>query len=130
MSEPLDHRHTSDAFKDLVEVYRKEASDEFGDYADLAVANMVKSERIVGDALDALDERGTPLALSELRPVLDIISERQDRFGYPKQQVSHNVNHDLAGRLEAARKRSGLALPPAKPEVGLVNPAKKEPVAR
>lgn len=118
------------AFKDLVEVYRKEVQEEFLEYADLATANMIKGERIVSDSLDSVEDSEEPLALNQLRPVLDIIHERADRFGYPKQQVNHNVSHDLAGRLEAARKRSGLALPPAKPEAPLVEGAKKEPVAQ
>ena len=116
------------AFMDLVEVYRKEAQEDFNEYVDLATANLVKGERLIADSLDAAGDRDEPLALNELRPVLDIVSERQDRFGYPKQTVAHNVNHDLAGRLEAARKRSGLAL--AKPEAPPVKGVPKEPVAQ
>jgi hypothetical protein len=118
------------AFLDLVAVYRKVVKEELEEYVDLATANLIRGERIIGDSLEAASDREEPLSLVELRPVLDIVSERQDRFGYPKQQVNHNVSHDLAGRLEAARKRSGLALPPAKPEAPLVEGVKKEPVAQ
>lgn len=100
------------AFQNLIEVYRAEGAEEFAEYTDLATANMIRAEQMVADALEAASDRDTPLELSELRPLMDIISDRADRFGHPKQSVSHNVNHDLAGRLEAARRRSGLVLPP------------------
>lgn len=104
-------------FKDLIEVYRKQGLEDYGTYADMALENLVRGERLISDSLEAAGDRAEPLELTELRPVLDIVSERQDRFGYPKAAVNHNVNHDLAGRLEAARKRSGLALPAPKEPV-------------
>lgn len=103
------------SFQDLIEVYRKTGHDEFLEYSDLATANMIRGEFIVAEALEAVADRETPLSLGELRPVLDIISSRQDRFGFPKQAVNHNVNHDFAGRLQAARQRSGLASATARP---------------
>lgn len=107
----IDQLKVDPTFKDLIEVYRKEGSDQFNTYTDMAMENMVRGERLVADSLEAAGDRETALELSELRPVLDIVSQRQDRFGYPAQAVNHNVNHDLAGALEKARKRSGLALP-------------------
>lgn len=103
------------SFCDLIEVYRKAGHDEFLEYSDLATANMIRGEFIVAEALQEVADRETPLSLGELRPVLDIIASRQDRFGFPKQAVNHNVNHDFAGRLQAARQRSGLALASARP---------------
>lgn len=118
------------AFADLVEVYRKEINEDFNEYADLATANLVRGEMLIADALEHAMDKDEPLTLSELRPIVDIVEGRQDRFGFPKQTVNHNVSHDFAGKLEAARKRSGLAPPPAKPEAPLVEGVKKEPVAR
>lgn len=100
------------SFRDLVEVYRKEGSEEWLEYQSMATANMIRGEKLIADALEAASDSETPLSLGELRPVLDIVSDRQDRFGFPKHTVGHNVAHDLAGKLQAARLRSGLALPP------------------
>lgn len=103
------------SFQDLIEVYRKAGTDELLEYSDVATGNMIRGEMIVQDTLQDIIDREAPLTLTELRPVLDIIHARQDRFGYPKQAVNHNVNHDFAGRLQAARQRSGLALTSARP---------------
>lgn len=96
------------AFRDLVEVYRKANDTEFLEYQDLATANMIRAERLVEDSLESLGESPEPVPLGELRPLLDIISDRADRFGYPRRSTTVNVNLDFAGRLEQARRRSGL----------------------
>lgn len=112
------------SFQDLVEVYRKSAETEYLEYQDLATANMIKAERMVGDALENAEE--TPLTLGEVRPLLDIISDRADRFGYPKKTANLNLNVDFAGRLEKARQRSGLMLVESSPTPS----PDKEPAAR
>jgi hypothetical protein len=96
------------SFQALVEVYRREASDLRAEYADLATANMITSERLLGDSLESLAESGEALQLSEIRPLLDIIADRADRFGYPRKATNVNVNVDFAGKLESARRRAGL----------------------
>jgi hypothetical protein len=92
-------------FRDLVEVYRKEVRAEFNEYQDLATANMVLGERLINDTLSDLADREVPLALGEVRIVREIVADRQDRFGFPKQSVNHNVTHGFAERLAAARRR-------------------------
>jgi hypothetical protein len=103
------------SFQDLVEVYRKSGCQEFLEYSDLSVANMILGERLLNDSLHEIGERDHPLTLTEIRPILELVSARQDRFGFPKQAVNHNVNHDFAGRLQAARQRSGLTSASARP---------------
>lgn len=105
------------SFIDLIAVYRRASAETFAEYSDVAMGNLIKGERLIEEALEAVGERDEPLSLGELRPVADLVSDRADRFGYPKQAVNHNVSHDLAGRLEAARRRSGLVdvTPPCSP---------------
>lgn len=108
------------AFADLIAVYRKAGAAEFADFTDLALGNMVKAERLIEDTLEHLGEQDNPLELSQLKSLQDLISDRADRFGYPKTS-NHNVTSDLGGRLEAARRRSGLlidATPVAQPPGG------------
>jgi hypothetical protein len=101
---------TDPSFRDLVSVYRKANAETFHEYSDIAMGNLIRGERLIEDALEAAGEKEEPLELSQLRPVLDIVSDRSDRFGFPKQAVNHTVSHDLAGRLEKARRRSGLEI--------------------
>lgn len=96
------------SFRDLVEVYRRANAEVFAEYTDIAMSNLLRGERLLEDALEAAGEREEPLTLGELRPVLDLVSDRADRLGYPKHQVGHSVNHDLAARLEAGRRRAKL----------------------
>lgn len=112
-------------FLDLIEVYRKSDRQEFLEYQDIALGNMIRSERLLEDSLQHLADSEAPLALSEVRPLLEIISDRADRFGYPKKTANLNLNVDFAGQLSAARKRSGLVLE-ATP---LPAPASQEPVS-
>jgi hypothetical protein len=99
------------AFQDLIAVYAKAQTEAFAEYSDLAMGNMIRGERLIEDSLEAAGESAEPIPLAELRPVLDIVSDRADRFGYPKKATNVNVNLDFAGRLESARRRSGLAQP-------------------
>jgi hypothetical protein len=96
------------SFQDLVEVYRRDSASLRAEYADMATANMIRGERIIEDALEQLADASEPVSLANLRPVLDIVSDRADRFGYPKKATNVNINVDFAGKLEAARRRSGL----------------------
>ena len=74
---------------------------------ELAVSNMVKSERMIAEHLDKADEEGELLPLSQL----DTISQgRMDRFGYGKKQTNLNVNVDFAAQLEKARQRSAKVI--------------------
>lgn len=113
------------SFIDLIAVYRRASAETFAEYSDVAMGNLIKGERLIEEALEAVGERDEPLSLGELRPITDIVADRADRFGYPKQAVNHNVSHDLASRLEAARRRSGLVdVTPNAPSTG----PEKEPV--
>ena len=98
------------SFQDLVEVYRLDGAALRAEYADLATANMITSERILGDSLQAIADSEEPVELSSLRPLLDIISDRADRFGYPKNAINTNVNVEFAGALEKARRRAGITI--------------------
>lgn len=112
-------------FQDLIETYRKAGEAQFIEYQDLATANMIRAERLLEDSLEHLADAEAPLALSEVRPLLEIVSDRADRFGYPKKTANLNVNLDFAGQLSAARKRSGLVIEATPPS----SPAPAEPVS-
>lgn len=101
------------SFQDLMEVYRRTAEEAYTEYSDIATGNMIRAERLIQDSLEAAGEASEPLPIGELRPLLDIVSDRADRFGYHKKTTSINVNVDFAGRLEKARQRSGLSDLPA-----------------
>lgn len=117
------------AFQNLVEVYRQAGVEEYAEYQDLALANMVRGERLIEEALEAVADREQPLSLGELRPLTELISDRADRFGFPKKTVTASLNLDFAGRLESARKRSGLL--ELKPEgEGLAPPSAGEAIPR
>jgi hypothetical protein len=111
------------AFRDLVEVYRKDGAEAFAEYQDVALGNMIRGERLLEEALEAAADRETPLDLGELRPIMDIVSDRADRFGHPKTQANVNLNIDFAGRLSEARKRSGLLQSPSSSEAPEKEPA-------
>lgn len=96
------------SFIELVNHYRAEVTAVWRDHVDalaeLAVANLRKSERQIADALDAADEPdAAPIPL----PILARISaDRMDRFGYGKHTTSTNINVGFAAKLEAAISRS------------------------
>lgn len=113
---------TDNSFKDLIETYRKAGVEAFAEYSDIAMGNMVKGERLIEDSLESVGEREAPLELGELRPVLEIVADRADRFGYPRKSTNVNLNLDFAGKLESARRRSGLNLPSSQEQ-----PPDKEP---
>src|SRR5208282_4607503 len=75
-------------------------------YLDLGMSNMIASERMIAERLDAAEEKdAVPISL----PVLDKISQgRADRFGYSKHTVHHH-EHDFATALDRAIARSGKA---------------------
>lgn len=100
------------SFRDLIEVYRRQVSLEAAQYTDVALGNMVLGERLINESLEAIAERDEPLPLGDLRIVREIVADRQDRFGFPKQSVNHNVNHGFAEKLAAARRRANEATRP------------------
>jgi hypothetical protein len=118
------------AFQNLVEVYREAGVEEYAEYQDLALANMVRAERLIEESLEAVADREQPLALGELRPLTELISDRADRFGFPKKTVQTNVNLEFAGRLESARKRSGLLELKAQSEGEGLAPSPKEAITK
>jgi len=96
------------AFQDLMEVYRKDLRDTHADVA----------ARLAGLALDAIGEihdrvRDTPEDVTTGQ-LTEIAKTALDRIGYGPQSKSTNVNVnvDIAGRLEAARRRAGLLKEP------------------
>lgn len=96
------------SFRDLIEVYKKDMAAGRIEHNDIMLSNAILGERLVNDGLHALAEREEPLTLGELRVVNELIADRNDRVGYPKHAVDHKVNHDLAARLEAGRRRAKL----------------------
>lgn len=97
------------AFKELIAFYEKSYKFEFfesaGDYATLAIDNMVTAESMITDKLNDAMATGEDLPTKEL---LAISRDAADRFGFGKKNTQVNVNVDFANRLEAAIKRSGV----------------------
>ena len=101
----------SPAMQELVAQYRLKVDGEFAETADafftLATSNMVKTERMIADALEDAEATGERPSLR----TLDAISQgRQDRFGYGKKTQNLNINVDFAAQLEKAIKRSGKTI--------------------
>lgn len=95
------------AFIELIAHYRGMVTADYirsaDSYLEIATANMIKAEAMLGDKLDAAIDN------DELLPTRDLIAisrDAADRFGYGKTQKNLNVNVDFAAQLEAARKRS------------------------
>ena len=97
-------------FLELIAVYRNQIAEKWeanvDAYLDLGMSNMIASERMIAERLDAAEEEdAVPISL----PVLDKISQgRADRFGYSKHTVHHH-EHDFATALDRAIARSGKA---------------------
>jgi hypothetical protein len=95
------------AFANLVAIYRNEVNEIFTDFN-------VKLKTIAVDAADILHERllDDPDSIKD-GTLLEIMKAGADRTGFGPQTKSTNVNVniDLAGRLESARRRAGLTPP-------------------
>ena len=91
------------ALQELVAGYRAVVTEEWRDEVDsfqrLAMSNMLKAERMLGDKLDKADEEDD---LPTYRDLVSISSDRMDRFGFGKRSSQTNVNVDYAAALEAA----------------------------
>ncbi len=75
-------------------------------YHETALANMLRAEQQIADHLDASEETGELLPISQL----DRISQgRADRFGYSKHSVVKH-EHDFAAALDKAIARSGKVI--------------------
>jgi len=101
------------AFQDLINVYRGEASEAMLEYADLMIANKIRGQVIIGETLEAVLDKGQPLSPGELRPILDLVSDLNDRTGNPKHTTATTVNITLGDRLEQSRKRAMLDITPS-----------------
>jgi len=114
------------AFTELVAHYRGIVTADYvqsvDSYMEVATANMLKAETMLGDKLDAAQDTGETLPTRDL---IAISRDAADRFGYGKMQKNLNVNVDFASQLEAARKRSaGSRVPPPRAVQGAEsNPA-------
>lgn len=101
----------SPAMQELVAMYRGKVDAAFernlDAFHELAVSNMLKAERQIGDQLDAADDDGGDNI--PLRNLIAIRSDSADRFGYSKIKTNVNLNADFAGELEAAVARSNQA---------------------
>lgn len=93
------------AFQDLIERYREVGTEQALALADLMLANSIKAQTLINESLEAAQEAGQPLAVAELRPLIDLSADLADRTGYPKHNVNTSVNLTLGDRLESARKR-------------------------
>lgn len=98
------------SFADLVAHYRGLVTADYvqsvDSYMEVATANMLKAETMLGDKLDEAMDTGETLPTRDL---IAISRDAADRFGYGKMQKNLNVNVDFASQLEAARKRSAGA---------------------
>lgn len=106
------------AFQQLVAEKRavvdKVMAEETGAYAELALGNMIKAERMIAEHLDMADETQE---LPPIKTLLAISRDAADRFGYGKNQTNVNVNVDFAAALERAINRSKAKVIDVKPEV-------------
>lgn len=91
------------AFIQLVSEYRKKArlSDAIDTYVDHLERNMIAAEV---EMTTRLIEDPESLSVGELHK---IARDAADRLGFGKHSTTLNVNVDFAGKLEAARRRSG-----------------------
>lgn len=116
-------------FLELIAQYSKRVEAEWAqatdEFATLAIRNMLRSERMIADRLDAAEEEGEKLPLL----TLDRVAQgRADRFGYGKHQtVKHE--HDFAAMLDRAIDRSGTReqMKLIDAEVGPVSPKLLQP---
>lgn len=99
------------AFIDLMAYYQNEVDEntreELDLYYSIAIQNRIKTARMIGDKLDAIEDAG--LDTVSLRELVTVHSDFADRTGYPKRSVAVNVNVDFAAQLEKAVKRSAAA---------------------
>lgn len=99
------------AFQDLITTYREQVDEAFREsvdgFAEMALSNMAKAERMIGDKLDKADADEETLPTRDL---VSIVSDRADRFGYGKRQTNVNLNADFASLLEKAIERSGKVI--------------------
>lgn len=103
---------TVPAFIELVAQYRTQVLEghlkvQLDGYAEMAITNMVRAERMIADTLEQADEDDSP---PPLRDLVAISSDRADRFGFPKGSVNLNVNTDFASMLEGAIKRTAKVI--------------------
>lgn len=96
------------AFGDLIERYRS-----IGDLEHQALVNvmnrvMMRGYTLMDESFEATHDKGVPLGLGELRPIMDIVSDLADRVGTPKHSVNTQVNLSLGDRIESARKRTPI----------------------
>lgn len=126
----------SPSFQELIEFYSQQIAEKVDAtvdaYIDLGVANMLRSETMIADHLDAAQdaiEAGEPNPIPIT--ILDRISQgRADRFGYSKHSVIHH-DHDFAAALDRAIERSGAAEPKViEGEIVLSPPALAPPPSR
>lgn len=106
------------AFQDLIEVYRQSPISDHEDV--MSVEHEVKSKaqlvklHYLDQTLEKVD-KALPVEPADVRLAMDMSSDMEDRIGHVKRTVSANINVDFAGRLESARRRSGLLSPPEEP---------------
>jgi hypothetical protein len=104
----LNMLRNSPLFQELVSIFRQRAIEKFDQnfdvYLDLGMSNMILSEQMIAERLDAAQDDGaTPVPLAQL----DRIAQgRADRFGYSKHNVVEH-KHDFAQLMDRAIERSG-----------------------
>lgn len=96
------------AFSELLEFYRADAARPYRDLhvrlSGLATdATHLLQERLEADMELEIDDRKVPVG-----QLMELTKMGADRTGFGPQTTAVNVNVDLAGRLEAARKRIKL----------------------
>lgn len=91
------------AFQELLAGYRNLADDSFQTFYDRLVT---LGTGALSELQQRLEDNPDDFSKSDL---MQLGFETADRTGHGKKNTTVNVNVDLASRLEAARKRSGLA---------------------
>lgn len=101
----------SPAMVELVAKYRPTVDRAYEEsvsaYYSYATRNLVMSERMLADRLEASDEDGKPIAVRDL---IAVSADRADRLGFGKRSTQVNVNADFAAELEKAIERSGKVI--------------------
>ncbi len=92
------------AFQELIESFRGEVYADLDLFQEVGRSNMVRAELMLQDKIDDAELNGEPLPTRE---ILAIVSDRADRFGYPKRSTQVNIDLGFSATLDRAIERSG-----------------------
>jgi len=111
----IGHLQQDPAFQNLVAMYRERQTEIWSEAQDRAKAAVMLGLEVMTDRLEAADEKDDEEAFELAERLVKAATPVSGLVSRPTAAVQVNVN--LSGRLEAARRRAGLiegqALPPA-----------------